>query len=100
MKESFAPFLETVITQISPNLSQKPNSETLTVFCTSLRMILSMNYIVHTNTSTFYLETLASLCRAVGTDHCKTILRQALDFSVGLYSEINEPEFRTAVYSN
>jgi hypothetical protein len=37
MKDKFAPYLEPVITQLSPNLSQKPNTETLPVFCTSLR---------------------------------------------------------------
>jgi hypothetical protein len=37
MKDKFAPYLEPVITQLSPNLSQKPNPETLPVFCTSLR---------------------------------------------------------------
>lgn len=44
------------------------------------------------------LDTLASLCRAVGTDHCKAILLQALEFSLNLYSEIDEPEFRSAMY--
>ncbi|CAF1179561.1 unnamed protein product [Rotaria sordida] len=80
MKDKFAPYLDTVITQLSPNLSQKPNTETLPVFCTSL-------------------HTLASLCRAVGTDHCKTILLQALEFSLNLYSEIDEPEFRSAIFA-
>jgi hypothetical protein len=80
MKDKFAPYLEPVITQLSPNLSQKPNPETLPVFCTSL-------------------HTLASLCRAVGTDHCKAILLQALDFSLNLYREIDEPEFRSAVFA-
>ncbi|UJR22054.1 hypothetical protein I4U23_025122 [Adineta vaga] len=80
MEDKFAPYLEPVITQLSPNLSQKPSTETLPVFCTSL-------------------NTLASLCRAVGTDHCKAILMQALDFSLNLYSEIDEPEFRSAVFA-
>lgn len=80
MEDKFAPYLEPVITQLSPNLSQKPTTETLPVFCTSL-------------------NTLASLCRAVGTDHCKAILMQALDFSLNLYSEIDEPEFRSAVFA-
>ncbi|CAF3140795.1 unnamed protein product [Rotaria socialis] len=80
MKDKFAPYLEPVITQISPNLSQKPNTETLPVFCTSL-------------------HTLASLCRAVGTDHCKAILLQALEFSLNLYTEIDEPEFRSAIFA-
>ncbi|CAF3940802.1 unnamed protein product [Adineta steineri] len=80
MKDKFAPYLEPVITQLSPNLSQKPNAESLPVFCTSL-------------------NTLASLCRAVGTDHCKAILIQALEFSLNLYGEIDEPEFRSAVFA-
>ncbi|CAF4413281.1 unnamed protein product, partial [Rotaria sp. Silwood2] len=80
MKDKFAPYLDPVITQLSPNLSQKPNIETLPVFCTSL-------------------HTLASLCRAVGTDHCKAILLQALDFSLNLYNEIDEPEFRSAIFA-
>ena len=42
MKEKFAPYLEAVITQLSPNLSQKPNEDTLPVFCTSLRRKISM----------------------------------------------------------
>jgi len=45
----------------------------------------------------FVVDTLASLCRAVGTDHCKAILVQALDFAINLYGEIDEPEFRSAV---
>ncbi|CAF1456207.1 unnamed protein product [Rotaria sp. Silwood1] len=80
MKDKFAPYLDPIITQLSPNLNQKPNTETLPVFCTSL-------------------HTLASLCRAVGTDHCKAILIQALDFSLNLYKEIDEPEFRSAIFS-
>ncbi|CAF0845274.1 unnamed protein product [Adineta ricciae] len=80
MEDKFAPYLEPVITQLSPNLSQKPNTDTLPVFCTSL-------------------NTLASLCRAVGTDHCKAILVQALEFSLNLYNEIDEPEFRSAVFA-
>lgn len=37
MEDKFAPYLEPVITQLSPNLNQKPNADTLPVFCTSLR---------------------------------------------------------------
>jgi len=44
MKDKFAPYLEPVITQLSPNLSQKPNTETLPVFCTSLRKTLFVLY--------------------------------------------------------
>ena len=43
MKDKFAPYLEPVITQLSPNLSQKPNTETLPVFCTSLRKRFSID---------------------------------------------------------
>ena len=96
MKEAFGPYIEPVIAQISPNLSQKPNAETLPVFCTSLRQY--SNKFTGDRSNVFLPDTLASVCRAVGTDHCKTILRQALDFSVGLYNEINEPEFRSAVF--
>ena len=46
------------------------------------------------------LDTLASLCRAVGTDQCKAILLQALEFSIKLYNDIDEPEFRSAVYED
>ena len=54
--------------------------------------MISMNEIETDN-----LDTLASLCRAVGTEHCKAILVQALEFSLNLYNEIDEPEFRSAV---
>jgi hypothetical protein len=96
MKDKFAPYLEPVVTQLSPNLSQKPNTEILPVFCTSLRKKFFYNFYA-LNIYLYLLDTLASLCRAVGTDHCRAILLQALEFSLNLYSEIDEPEFRSAV---
>ncbi len=45
MQDKFAPYLEPVITQLSPNLSQKPNTDTLPVFCTSLRKKISIIYL-------------------------------------------------------
>jgi len=53
MKDKFAPYLEPVITQLSPNLSQKPNTETLPVFCTSLRKIFSIDFIDENNAKIF-----------------------------------------------
>ncbi len=53
MKDKFAPYLEPVITQLSPNLSQKPNAETLPVFCTSLRKIFSIDFIDENNAKIF-----------------------------------------------
>ncbi|CAF1035364.1 unnamed protein product, partial [Didymodactylos carnosus] len=79
-KQKFVPYFDVVLQQLIPNLNQKPTDETMSMFSSSL-------------------NTLASLCRSVGTDHCKALIFQALDFSLNLFHEIDEPEFRAAVFS-
>ena len=44
MKDKFAPYLDAVISQLSPNLSEKPSIEILPVFCTSLRKNIFLIY--------------------------------------------------------